>query len=72
MNNYNLEGINYSSKIEDWKRFEEIIQQLLSIFCILKKKKYVLLIFQKLIQIKKKEIILMIRNVEKKAGIILQ
>ena len=72
MNNYNLEGINYSSKIEDWKRFGEIIQQLLSIFCILKKKKYVLLIFQKLIQIKKKEIILMIRNVEKKAGIILQ
>ena len=31
------------------KRLKKIIQQLLLIFCILKKKKYVQLIFQKLI-----------------------
>ena len=32
------------------KRLKKIIQQLLLIFCILKKKKYVQLIFQKLIR----------------------
>ena len=30
---------NYSSKLDDWKTFEKIIQQLLLIFCLLKKKK---------------------------------
>ena len=30
--------INYPSKINDRKKFEKIIQQLLSIFCIIKKK----------------------------------
>ena len=34
-------GINYPLKIDDWKAFEKIIQQLILIFCILKRKKYV-------------------------------
>ena len=51
--NYNWEGISYPSKIEDWKRFEKIISQLLSMFYILKKKKYVQLVFQNLVQIMK-------------------
>ena len=57
INNYNWKGIKYPSKIEDWKNFEKKkkIQQLLSIFCILKKKKYAALIFQKLIHTVKKK-----------------
>ena len=46
INNYNWKEIYYPSKIEDWKRFKK---QWLLMFCILKKKKYVQLIFQKLI-----------------------
>ena len=65
INNYNWLGINYPSKIEDSERFEKIIQQLLLMFPILKKKKYVQLIFQKFIQIEKKIILLMIPNEEK-------
>ena len=38
-NNYNWEGINYPSKVEYWKRFKN--NQFLSVFCILKKSKYV-------------------------------
>ena len=44
------------------KRLRKIIQQLFLIFCILKKKKYVQLIFQKLIQI------LIIPNEEKEGS----
>ena len=47
MNKYNWEGINYPSKVDDWKTFEE------KIFYILKKKKYIQLISQKLIRIVK-------------------
>ena len=53
INKYNWKGINYPSKIDDWKRLRKIIQQLLLIFCILKKEKHVQLISQKLIQIVK-------------------
>ena len=53
INKYNWKGINYPSKIDDWETLRKIIQQLLLIFCIPKKKKYVLLIFQKLIRIVK-------------------
>ena len=38
MNKYNWGKINYLLKINDWKKFKKIIQQLLSIFCILEKK----------------------------------
>ena len=53
INKYKWKGINYPLKIDDWKTFEKKIQQLLLIFCILKKKKYVQLISQKLIRIVK-------------------
>ena len=51
INEYNWKGIIYPSKIDDWKTFEK--KKLLLIFYILKKKKYVNLIFPKLIQIVK-------------------
>ena len=42
MNKYNWKGINYPSKIDDWKTFEKNNpREILLIFCILKKKKYV-------------------------------
>ena len=62
MNDYNWEGLNYLSKIEDWKRFEKsdptIVLNLLYIKHIKEKdvqlvQLYVQLIFQKLIQIVK-------------------
>ena len=34
---HNWKGANYLSKIDDWKRLRKIIQQLLSIFYILRK-----------------------------------
>ena len=49
INKYNQKGINYPSQINDWKRLRKIIQQLILIFCILKKKKYVQHISQILI-----------------------
>ena len=48
MNNYSWNRIKYQSKIADWKTFEK--KKLLSLYCILKKKKYMLLIFQNIIQ----------------------
>ena len=50
INKYNYRGKNYPSKIDDWKTFEKNNRQLLLVFCILKKNKYVQLISQKLIQ----------------------
>ena len=47
INKYNWEGINYPSKIDDWKRFQKnspIIA--LNILYTKKKKKYVQLTFQ--------------------------
>ena len=46
INKYNWQGINYPSMIDVGKRLRKIIRQWLLIFCILKKKKNVLLIFQ--------------------------
>ena len=63
----NIAGINYPSKIDDWKMFFKKIRQLLLIFCILEKKKYVQLIPKKLFQIAKKKILLRIPNEEKEA-----
>ena len=65
INKYNWEEINYPSKIDDWKNvWEKIIRQLLLIFCIPKKKKYVQLISQNVFGIAKKNV-LMIPNEEK-------
>ena len=49
INKYNWKRINYLSKMHDWKTFEKIIKQLLLIFCISKKNKYVQVMSQKLI-----------------------
>ena len=46
-------GINYLSKKDDWKTFEKNNPTMAFNFCILKKKKYVQLISQKLIGIVK-------------------
>ena len=40
INKYNGKGINYPTKVDDWKTFEKNNPKLLLIFCILKKKKY--------------------------------
>ena len=50
------------------KRLRKIIQQLLSIFCILKKKKCAQLISQKLIRIVNKETVILIIPNEEKEG----
>ena len=66
INKHKWKGINYPSKQMIGKRLTKIIRPLLLVFCILKKKKYVHLIFQKLFWIVKKKILLMITNEEKK------
>ena len=62
----------YLSKRDDWKTFQKIIKQMLLMTYTLKRQKYGLPIFPKLIVIVKKKIVLMIPNEEKKAGIIFQ
>ena len=49
INKCNWKGINYPSKMDDWKTFDKIIKQLLLIFCISKKNKYLQVMSQKLI-----------------------
>ena len=49
INKYNQEGINFRSEKDDWKNFEG--------FCMLKKKKYILLIFQNITQIVKNKLL---------------
>ena len=61
INKYNCKGINYPTKIDDLKTSAKKIQQLLLIFCILQKKKYVQLIFQNITS-EKHIIFLMIPN----------
>ena len=56
INKYNWKGINYPAKMDDWKSLKKIIQQLLLIFCILKKRKCTLLIFQNITQPVRKEL----------------
>ena len=56
INKYNWEGINYPSKIGDWKTF---------IFCVLKKKKYFQLISKQNATREKQIMLLMIPNEEK-------
>ena len=63
INNSNWKGINYPSNIEDWKRFEMNNPTFALNVFTLKKKKYALLIFRKLIQIVKNK--LTIPNLER-------
>ena len=46
----NWKGIYYTSEKDDWNKFEESIQRLLLMFCMLKKKKYILPTFQNVTQ----------------------
>ena len=39
---YNLKGINFELEKYDWKNLKKIMQKLLLLFCMPKKKKYVL------------------------------
>ena len=62
INKCKWKGINYPSKIDDWKTFEKNnltiapnILYIKEVFCILKKKKYIQLMFQKLVRIVKKK-----------------
>ena len=54
INNYNCEGINYPSKIKDWKRFGKNNQAIVLNILNIKNKKNVQFIFYKSIQIVKK------------------
>ena len=66
INKYNCDGIKYPSETDDWKTLEKNNPTIAHNILDIKKKKYVLLIFQKLIQIvKKKKKLLMIPDVEK-------
>ena len=51
INKYEWKGINYLSKIDDWKPFEKNNPSIALKIYMLKRKKYFWLIFQKLIQI---------------------
>ena len=51
INKYNWKGINFPSEKDDWKIFKKNNGTITINFCMLKEKKYILLMFQKLIQI---------------------
>ena len=57
INKYDQEGINFPSEKDDWKKIAKIMQQLLLMFCMLKKKKYILLIYQNITQIAKSKLL---------------
>ena len=46
INKYNWEEINFPSEKYDWKRIEKNNLKLQLMFCMLKKKKYILLVFK--------------------------
>ena len=56
---YNWKERNFPSEKYDWKNVRKIIEQLLSIFCMLKKKVYILPMFQNKIWNTKNEVILL-------------
>ena len=75
MNKCNLKRINHSSKRGIERRLRRIIRQLFVIFCILKEKKYIQFISQKLIRFvknKQSSINDSKRRKRKKYGIIFQ
>ena len=53
MNKCNWKEIVFPSEKDDWKKFEKNNRTILSIFCMLKKKKYILPMFQNITQIVK-------------------
>ena len=53
INKYNWEGINFPLEKDSWKKFKKNNRKFLLIFCMLKRKKYFLLMFQNITQITK-------------------
>ena len=51
---YNWEGINFPSAKDDWKKFEK--NKVTIMHCMLKKKKYIQLMFQNITQIVKNKL----------------
>ena len=45
INKYNWEEIGFPSEKDDWKNLRKINEKLFSMFCILRSKKYILLMF---------------------------
>ena len=56
MNKYNWEGINFPSEKMIGKNLRKIMQQLLFMICMLKKEKYILLMFENITQIVKNKL----------------
>ena len=57
INKNKWEGINLPSEKDDWKKFEKVNVAIALNFCMLKKKKYILLMFQNITQIIKKKLL---------------
>ena len=53
VNKYNWEGIDFPLEQYDWKKLTKAIEQLLLMFCMLKKKKNTPFMFQNVTQIVK-------------------
>ena len=58
INKCKWEGINFLSEEDDWKKFEKNNVTITVNFCMLKKKKYTLLMFQNITQIVKNKLFL--------------
>ena len=57
INKYKWEGIHFPSEKDDWKKSEKYNVTIATLtLCILKNKKYILLIFQKITQIVKNKL----------------
>ena len=56
INKYNWKRITFPSEKDDWKKMRKTMQQLFLMFSMLKKKKCILLMFQNIIQIVKKNL----------------
>ena len=52
-NKHNWKKINFLADKDDWKNFKKIIEQFLLKLCILKKKKYILPMYQNITEIMK-------------------
>ena len=57
INKYDWEGINFPSEIDDWKEFEKNNLTVALNVCMLKKEKYILLMFQNITHIVKKKLL---------------
>ena len=56
INKYSYYEINYPSEKDDWKIFEQKNVTIALMFCMLKKKKYILVLFQNILEILKNKL----------------